>query len=113
AELIKNGELCVEMLRDGELSVLSLLGQIQHRLQDMHSYDSSLAEAVESLDSGMIQLEEASRVIGKYVQHIDLDPERLNEVEARIQAVHSAARKYRVQVEAVPELLQNWQARMD
>ncbi len=113
AELIKNGELCVEMLRDGELSALSLLGQIQHRLQDMHSYDSSLAEAVESLDSGMIQLEEASRVISKYVQHIDLDPERLSEIEARIQAVHGAARKYRVQVEALPELLQNWQARMD
>ena len=113
AELIKNGELCLEMLRDGELSVLSLLGQIQHRLQDMHSYDSSLTEAVESLDSGMIQLEEASRVISKYVQHIDLDPERLNEVEARIQAVHGVARKYRVQVETLPELLQNWQARMD
>lgn len=113
ADLIKNGELCMEMLRDGDLSALSLLGQIQHKLQDMHAYDASLAEAVESLDSGIIQLEEASRVIGKYVQHIDLDPERLNEVEARIQAIHGAARKYRVQVEALPELLQGWQVRMD
>lgn len=113
AELIKNGELCVEMLRDGELSALSMLAQIQHRLQDMQAYDASLAEAVEALDSGIIQLEEAGRVIAKYVQHIDLDPGRLNELEARIQAIHGAARKYRVQVEALPELLQNWQARMD
>lgn len=113
AELIKNGELCVEMLRDGELSALSMLAQIQHRLQDMQAYDASLAEAAEALDSGIIQLEEAGRAIAKYVQHIDLDPERLNEVEARIQAVHGAARKYRVQVEALPELLQTWQARMD
>lgn len=113
ADLIKNGELCMEMLRDGELSALSLLGQIQHKLQDMHAYDASLSEAVESLDSGIIQLEEASRVIGKYVQHIDLDPGRLSEVEARIQAVHGAARKYRVQVEALPELLESWQVRMD
>lgn len=113
ADLIKNGELCVEMLRDGEHSALSLLAQIQHRLQDMHAYDSNLAEALESLDSGIIQLEEASRVISKYVQHIDLDPERLNEVEARIQAIHGAARKYRVQVEVLPELLQGWQVRMD
>jgi len=113
AELIKNGELCVEMLRDGELSVLTMLAQIQHRLQDMQAYDSSLAEVVDALDSGVIQLEEAGRAIAKYVQYIDLDPERLNEVEARIQAIHSAARKYRVQVEALPELLQSWQARMD
>lgn len=112
ADLIKNGELCVEMLRDGELSALSLLGQIQHRLQDMHAYDASLSEAVEALDSGMIQLEEASRFISKYIQHIDLDPARLTEVEARIQAIHSVARKFRVPVEELPQLLQTWQARM-
>lgn len=112
ADLIKNGEQCVEMLRDGELSALSLIGKIQHKLQDMHAYDESLSEAVESLDSGMIQLEEASRFISKYIQHIDLDPARLNEVEARIQAVHSAARKYRVQVEDLPQLLLTWEVRM-
>lgn len=113
AELIRNGELCVEMLRDGELCALSLLGQVQHKLQDMHAYDASLAEALESLDSGIIQLEEASRAISKYVQHIDLDPTRLNEVEARIQAIHGAARKHRVSVEMLPELLQGWQTRME
>lgn len=113
ADLIKNGELCVDMLRDGESSVLSLLAQVQHKLQTMHAYDASLGEAMESLDSGMIQLQEASRFIAKYIQHIDLDPARLNEVEARIQAIHSAARKYRVPVEDLPRLLQTWQSRMD
>lgn len=112
ADLIKNGELCVDMLRDGELSVLTMLGQVQHRLQDMHAFDASLGEAMEALDSGMIQLQEASRFIAKHLQHIDLDPARLNEVEARIQAVHSAARKYRVPVEDLPQLLLSWQTRM-
>lgn len=112
ADLIKNGELCVDMLRDGESSVLTLLAQVQHKLQNMHEYDASLDEAMESLDSGVIQLQEASRFIAKYIQHIDLDPARLNEVEARIQAIHSAARKYRVPVEDLPRLLLSWQARM-
>jgi DNA repair protein RecN (Recombination protein N) len=113
ADLIKNGELCVDILRDGESSVLTLLAQVQHKLQTMHEYDASLGEAMESLDSGMIQLQEAGRFIAKYIQHIDLDPARLNEVEARIQAIHAAARKYRVPVEDLPQLLHTWQTRMD
>ncbi len=112
AELIRNGEACVELLSEGELSALSLLAQIQHKLQTMHAYDASLAEALETLDSGMIQLQEASRAISRYVQYVDLDPARLGEVEARIQAIHAAARKYRVPVEDLPGLLETFQARM-
>lgn len=112
AELIKNGEICVELLSDGELSALNLLGQIQHKLQAMHEVDASLGEVLETLDSGMIQLQEASRSISRYVQHVDLDPSRLGEVEARIQSIHAAARKYRVPVEELPNLLAKFQTRM-
>ncbi len=112
AELIRNGEACLELLSEGELSALNLLAQIQHKLQEMHAYDASLNEAVETLDTGMIQLQEASRFISRYVQHVDLDPSRLAEVEARIQAIHAAARKYRVTVEELPDLLNTFQARM-
>jgi DNA repair protein RecN (Recombination protein N) len=112
AELIKSGEACLELLSEGELSALNLLAQIQHKLQMMHEYDAGLAEILETLDSGMIQLQEASRSISRYVQHVDLDPSRLGEVEARIQAVHAAARKYRVPVEDLPDLLITFQARM-
>ncbi|WP_047553191.1 DNA repair protein RecN [Methylotenera sp. G11] len=112
AELIKNGEACLELLSEGDLSALSQLAHIQHKLQTMHEYDASLTEALETLDSGMIQLQEASRSISRYVQHVDLDPSRLNEVEARIQAIHAAARKYRVAVEDLPDLLLTFQARM-
>lgn len=112
AELIKNGEVCVELLSEGELSVLNLLAQIQHKLQSMQAYDASLGEVMDTLDSGVIQLQEASRSMSRYVQHVDLDPSRLGEVEARIQAIHAAARKYRVPVEELPELLAKFQARM-
>ena len=112
ADLIKSGEACLELLSEGELSTLNLLTQAQHKLQSMQEYDATLSEALESLDSGMIQVQETSRFIGKYIQHVDLDPARLNEVEARIQSIHSAARKYRVQVEELPALLATWQVRM-
>lgn len=112
ADLIKSGEACVDMLSESEASVLTLLGQIQHKLQTMHEYDASLSEALETLDSGMIQLQEVSRFVSRYIQHVDLDPSRLSELESRIQAIHAAARKYRVPVEELPALLATWQARM-
>lgn len=112
AALIKSGEACLELLSEGELSALSLLAQIQHKLQTMHEFDASLSEALETLDSGIIQLQEASRSISRYVQHVDLDPSRLGEVEARIQAIHAAGRKYRVPVENLPDLLVTFQSRM-
>jgi DNA repair protein RecN (Recombination protein N) len=78
----------------------------------MHTYDASLGEVTESVDSGMIQLQEASRSLNRYIQRMELDPARLSEVDARIQSIHSAARKYRSRVEDLPALLESWQARM-
>jgi len=112
ASLITSGEACLDMLSEGDLSALSLLSQVQHKLQNMQEYDPTVSEALESLDTGMIQLQETKRFIGRYIQHVDLDPARLTEVESRIQAIHSAARKYRVQVDDLPDLLATWQVRM-
>ncbi len=112
ASLITSGEACLEWLSEGELSALHLLAQVQHKLQGMQEYDASLSEAIESLDSGMIQLQETSRFLNRYIQRVDLDPERLNEVDARIQTIHLAARKYRTRVEDLPELLATGQVRM-
>ncbi|MDO9150125.1 MAG: DNA repair protein RecN [Methylotenera sp.] len=112
ASLITSGESCVELLSEGELSALNLLAQVQHHLQSMQTYDTSLAEVSESLDSGVIQLQEASRSLNRYIQRMELDPARLSEVDARIQSVHSAARKYRSRVEDLPALLESWQARV-
>lgn len=112
ASLIASGEACVELLSEGELSALNLLAQVQHHLQSMHTYDASLGEVSESVDSGMIQLQEASRSLNRYIQRMELDPARLSEVDARIQSIHSAARKYRSRVEDLPALLESWQARM-
>ncbi|WP_036302320.1 DNA repair protein RecN [Methylotenera sp. L2L1] len=112
ASLITSGEACVELLSEGELSALNLLAQVQHHLQSMQAYDTSLVEVSESLDSGMIQLQETSRSLNRYIQRMELDPARLSEVDARIQSIHSAARKYRSRVEDLPVLLEGWQARM-
>ena len=112
ASILAGGEACRELLSEGELAALHQLSSVQHKLQELVAYDSGLQEALDTLDEAVIQLEETDRFLNRYLQRADLDPERLNEVEARIQALHAAARKYRVRPEELPALLATWQLRM-
>jgi len=112
ASLISGGEECRELLTEGELTVSRQLSAVQHILQELAQYDPEMQEALDSLGSASILIEEADRFLKKYLDRAELDPERLNEVEARIQAIHAAARKYRSRPEDLAALLQTWQTRM-
>lgn len=112
ASLITGGEECRELLSEGELSAIRLLLQVQHKLQNLREYDATIAEAVESLDSAIIQLEETDRFLNRYLQRADLDSARLAELDASIQNIHNISRKYRVQPEELGELLTKSQTRM-
>ena len=109
--LITGGEECRELLSDGELSAMSLLAQVQHKLQNLCEFDAAMVEAAETLDSAMIQLEETSRFLNRYLQRAELDPERLSKLDSRIQQIHNIARKNRVKPEDLAELLLNSQKR--
>ena len=99
-------------MSEGDVDALSMLAHAQQKLLSLVELDSQLTEAAETIDSAVIQLQEAARSLNRYLQRDDLDPERLVEVENRIQAVHGIARKYRVRPDELPELLASWQLRM-
>jgi DNA repair protein RecN (Recombination protein N) len=110
--LITGGEECRELLSEGELSAMSLLSQVQHKLQNLCEFDATMTEAAEILDSAIIQLEETSRFLNRYLQRAELDPERLSKLDSRIQNIHNTARKNRVKPEDLAELLLKSQKRM-
>jgi DNA repair protein RecN (Recombination protein N) len=112
AGLITGGEECRELLSEGELSAMRLLTQVQHKLQNLSEYDVALSEASETLDSAIIQLEETSRFLNRYLQRAELDPESLAKLDSRIQTIHNTARKNRVKPEDLADLLVKSQARM-
>lgn len=112
AGLIAGGEACRQILSEGEYSVMPQLSALQHKLQELVELDESLKEAADTLDSAIIQLEETDRSLNRYLQRTELDPERLAEVESRIQALHGTARKYRVRPEELTDLMAQWQLRM-
>ncbi len=112
ASLLSGCEACRALLSEGEISALRQLATTQHKLQMLRDFDAQLDEPLASLDSAIIQLEEVDRFLNRYVQKTELEPAQLAEIEARIQALHAAARKYRSTVDMLPTLLAQWQARM-
>ena len=105
ASLLSGLEACIALLSENEPAVESMLAQVQNKLIGLVEFDEKLKEAADGVDSALIQLEEASRGLNRYLQTAELDPARLAEVENRIQAVHNTARKYRIKPEDLTDLL--------
>ncbi len=80
-------------------------GGARHALQLMRvaSGSKTADNARGLLDSAAIQLEEARREIQRYIDSIEIDPERLAEVEKRLEQLHDVARKHRIKP---PQLLE-------
>jgi DNA repair protein RecN (Recombination protein N) len=112
ASLLSGLEACIAMLSENEPAVENMLVQVQHKLVGLVEFDEKLKEAADGVDTALIQIEEATRSLNRYLQRTELDPERLAEVENRIQAVHNTARKYRAKPEDLPEMLAADLARM-
>ena len=112
ASLLSGLEACIALIDENEPAAVSLLTQVQNKLIGLVEIDAELKEAADGVDSAIIQLEEASRALNRYLQRAELDPARLAEVENRIQAIHNTARKYRIKPEDLTDLLSTDLARM-
>ncbi|GAB1394947.1 DNA repair protein RecN [Rhodocyclaceae bacterium] len=113
ASLLEASEAALAVLDDGELPALSTLQHASGRLTELTAVDPALSDAAQLFESALIQLEESALALRRYRDRLDLDPARLGELDARIDAVTQMARKHRVSPDALPELQASLQARFD
>ena len=113
AKLIGGCQEAIEILSDADNSLESTLSKVCANVGALAEHDPALGEINQTLESASIQLDEAIHGLNRYLQKIDLDPARLSEVEERMQALHSTARKYRAEVEELPKLLLETSERLD
>lgn len=91
------------MLYEDEAAVHGLLNRAVHDLDDLARLDAELASPRELVEGAAIQIEEAAGVLRRYLDRLEVDPSRLDEVEYRLSQIHDAARKYRLFPEQIPE----------
>lgn len=112
ASLLEGVGLALDNLSEGEAAAEQEIGAVSARLASLAEYDSDLQPICELVESAVLQLQEATHSLRRYLDHLEADPARLKEVESRIELVLDTARKYRVKVEQLPELLSNAQTRL-
>ncbi len=112
SSLLAGAQSSLEALSESEGACLAQLAAVAARLRALATHDTRLAAIVELLESAEAQAGEAARELRHYASSVDLDPEALREVEARIEALHAAARKFRVKPEALHGLLADLEKRL-
>ena len=105
AKIISGCQEAIDVLSDSDGSVESALSKASSNMGALAQHDAALAEVSQALESAQIQIDEAVHSLNRYLQKLDLDPERLGQVEERMQALHTAARKYRTEANTLPHLL--------
>ncbi len=113
ASLQEAVEYSLEALSEGEAAALAVVGGVVSRLNAAAEYDPRLKESLDVLEPAQIQIQEAVYGLRHYLAGIDLDPRRLQEVEQRLEEVHTTARKYRVMPEHLPQTLVGLEERLE
>ena len=105
AKIINGCQESITILSESDNSVESSLSKMNGVMQDLVEHDANLKDIADALESAQIQVDEAVHSLNRYLQKLDLDPDRLAQLETRMQNLHSAARKYKVDADALPQLL--------
>ncbi|MCL4112480.1 UNVERIFIED_CONTAM: hypothetical protein GTU68_039390 [Idotea baltica] len=110
-QLIDASSQSVNDLYDSdEQSIYSSISDVLHRIEDAKQLDSAFQEPLEMLLNAQIQIQEASDLLRRYQESVELDPERLDWVNQRLSSFHDLARKH----QTTPEMLyQKWQSLHD
>ena len=111
--LLEAAQMGLEVLSEGESASLAQINSVISRLHNMLDCDTNLKVVLDLLESAQIQLQESVYELGRYQQRLDLDPQRLYEMEERLSAIHATARKYRVTPAELPDMLQTVTERLE
>ncbi|WP_414450304.1 DNA repair protein RecN [Burkholderia sp. 22PA0099] len=96
ANLSQGVQAALLAISESDQSMLGHLGAVLSNVRHLASLDPALNDVLASLDPAEIQLREASYSLSHYAQRLELDPGRLAQVEMRLDALHSAARRFRL-----------------
>jgi DNA repair protein RecN (Recombination protein N) len=85
------------------LSAHDLLGKAATALRSVAEIDPALGEAGKLLGEAAILTQEAAESLRRYLEDLDIDPARQDEIERRAAALEALARKHRIRVLELPE----------
>src|SRR5262249_11200719 len=93
-------------LYDSPESALALIRAATKKLDEIARIDSSVAPVRETLEPAAIAIQEASYALRDYLDKLDADPNRLEQLEERLAILDRLKRKYGASIQEVISFLE-------
>jgi len=110
--LMDAARTALDAISDADVSADGLASRAADALQDVAEFDTRLADVAGILQSVQTQLQDAAHTLSSYLNHTDLEPERLQELDERLSAWMSLSKRYRRPPAELPALLQQWKSEL-
>ncbi|WP_215395762.1 DNA repair protein RecN [Rheinheimera oceanensis] len=111
--LLSQSQQCLQLLYDDEQqNIYQALSVATAQLEQLATLDPALNNIAQMLNDALVQTEEASRELRRYADKVELDPERLAQVDERLGLWLNLSRKHQVAHEALPALHQQLAAQL-
>lgn len=111
-ELIRGAAQVHARLYEGEGAVTDLLAEVRQSLGRLTDFDATLSGDLERLQEAIHLIDDLGRRMGDYASAVDHDPERLEEVRARLDCIFRLKRKYGPELADVLETAQRVRAEL-
>lgn len=103
-ELLQECGKVMQLCDDDESGLLTLLGRANHILEQIEHLPERLCSARDLLASADIQMREAQSDLSHFIDSFEADPQHLKEIEDRLSAAYTIARKHRIDPVELPQL---------
>ena len=110
--LMDAARTALDAISNAEVSADGLASRAVDALQNVADFDTRLADVAGILQSAQTQLQDAAHTLSSYLNHTDLEPERLQELDERLSAWMSLSKRYRRPPAELPALLQQWKSEL-
>ncbi|HMN26440.1 MAG TPA: DNA repair protein RecN, partial [Ignavibacteriaceae bacterium] len=109
--ILENSEKLLELtddvylkLYDGEPSVIDLLGETKHKLNQLANIDKSFLESEGECDSALAVVKELANSLRNYKSKIDVDPKEIERKRERLGSLNLLKKKYGGSIQKIIEL---------
>ncbi len=104
SEILAGGHQLLGLTCEGDgQHCLKQLNHCQSLLTDLSAQTDALGPVIELLSSAQIQVEEAGSELRHYLDRVELNPERQQQVEERLSLFHEVARKHRIKPKEIAD----------
>ena len=110
--LLDGARAALGALSDDDSNADTLTSRAIHALDEVQRYDAELGAVAEQLRAAQAQIEDAAHTLNAYLHRSEPDPQRLADLDQRLAAWVTLARRYRRSPAELPTLLAGWKAEL-